>query len=141
MVTKEELLRWQTDKEFQLEMVKNNVNSIQYIFEPSIELQLIAVKQNGLAIQYINNPNIEVQTEAVKKHGSAIAFIHNPSIELQLLAVKQNPLAIQFLHNPDIEILNELISSKNINKLSKLIRYVDIEKYPEIYEKYLLLNM
>ena len=118
MISKEELLKWQTDEEFQLKMIKKNNSSI----------------------QYINNPDINIQLEAIRRDGYNIKFIHNPDINIQLEAIRQNGNSIQYIHDPSIEILNELISVNNLKDLDHLIMYVDIVKYSEIYEKYYFLK-
>jgi len=97
MITKEELLRWQTDEEFQLEQVKEYGHSIKYIHNPSEAVCLEAVKRNGCTIQYIHNPSERVCLEA--------------------------------LHN-----------CKLVN-LNMVIRYIDIEKYPDLYEKYCFMKV
>ena len=50
------------------------------------ELQLEAVKRNGCSIQFIENPSDELQLAAVKQNGLAIDFIKNPSEEMEKLA-------------------------------------------------------
>ena len=40
--------------------------------------QLEAVKEDGFTIQYIHNPSEKVQIAAVRHYGDAIQFIHNP---------------------------------------------------------------
>jgi len=53
------------------------------------DIQLEAVKRNGCTIEYIPNPDKDVQLEAVKGNGYAIEFIPNPDKDIQLEAVKE----------------------------------------------------
>lgn len=55
----------------------------------SDKVQLEAVKEDGFSIQFIKNPSQEVQLEAVKQDGFSIQYIKKPSQEVQLEAVKQ----------------------------------------------------
>ncbi len=48
-------------------------------------VQLEAVKQDGLSIQFIRNPSEAVQLEAVKQDWLAIRYIHNPSEAVMLV--------------------------------------------------------
>jgi hypothetical protein len=73
---------------------------------------------------------------AVKINGMNIRYIKNPTNEMKLEAVKYDTHSIQFIKDPSFEVLDELISEKNKNYLNKLIKYVDIIKYPELYDKY-----
>ena len=97
-------------KEKQLEAVKENGLTIQYINNPCIEVQLAAVKKNGFAIEYIDNPSKEVQLEAVKKDGFAIKYIDNPSEEIKMTAVETDGYAIGYIDNPSEEMQLEAIS-------------------------------
>ena len=94
MITKEELLKWQHDEEFQL--------------------------------------------KKIKEYGYLIKYIHNPSKEVCLEAVKQNGTLIQYIHNPSKEICLEALTEGNCDEV---IKHIDIEKYPEIYEKYCFMKM
>jgi hypothetical protein len=99
-------------KEKQLEAVKRNGYSIQYIHNPDKEVQLEAVKKNGYSIRFIHNPDKEVQLEAVKKNGYNIRYIHNPDKEVQLEAVKQDSCSIQYIRDPCKEaIIHYLIAT------------------------------
>ena len=53
LFTKEELLRWQYDEEFQLKMINERSTNIKFIHKPSKKVQLEAVKKNDYSIQYI----------------------------------------------------------------------------------------
>ena len=52
-------IKYPTKKE-QLEAVRKNGDSIQYIHSPDKKVQLEAVKQNGKSIQYIHDPDKEI---------------------------------------------------------------------------------
>ena len=51
----------------------------------TLEEQLEAVKENGLSIEYIKNPSLEVQLEAYKQNPASVEYIDNPHLELKLL--------------------------------------------------------
>jgi hypothetical protein len=139
MLSKEELINIQYDKKLQLKLVKENGMTIQFINNPDKDVQLEAVKQDGYAIRYIHNPDKDVQLEAVKEDGYAIQYIHNPDKEVQLEAVKEDGRVIQYINNPDIEMYDIALGScNNHNELNKIIKYCDIEKYPELYEYYVI---
>ena len=72
----------------QIEDVKENARSIEYMKNPIKKVQLEAVKINPFAIQYIKNPNI-LQLEAVRECPDAIKWINNPCKEAKL-AIKSN---------------------------------------------------
>jgi len=105
----ESLLMGTASEEEQLEAVKRNVFSIQFIKNPSEEVQLESVKQNGYSIMCINNPSEKVQLESVKEDGYAIKYITNPSEEVQLAAVKQYGCAIMNITNPSEKVKLEAI--------------------------------
>ena len=69
------------------------------------------MQENGYAIQYINDPSEEVQRLAIQQNGLVIRFVHNSSEEIQRLAIENNP---------------------------DCIKYIDVKKYPELYEFYKL---
>src|SRR6056297_1256905 len=119
IISKEELLRWQNDEKFQLEQMIKNGYYIRYIHNPSEKVCLEAVKTNALSIQYINNPSENVCLKAVKKDGRDIQYINNPS----------ENVCLESLHNCPKE------------KLNNIIRYINIEKYPDIYEKYCFMKV
>ena len=50
----------------------------------SEEEQLDAVREDGFSIQYITNPSEEVQLEAVKEYGYAIHCITNPYLLVRI---------------------------------------------------------
>ena len=100
-------------KEMQLEAVKRDGYSIQFILNPDKEVQLAAVERNGQSIQYIFNPDKEIQLAAVKQNGSSIQFIPNPSKEVQLATVKQDGYSIQWILNPCREVLVQYLLKAN----------------------------
>jgi len=51
-----------------------------------------------------------------------------------LKAIKQDGLTIQFVKNPTKEMCLEALN-QNINA----IKYIDIKKFPKVYEKYLFI--
>jgi hypothetical protein len=116
MITKEELLKWQHDEAFQLKKIK----------------------EDGYRIKYIRNPSEKVCLEAVKQNGYSIQYIHNPSKEVCLEAVKQNGTLIQYIHDPSKEICLEALTEGNCDEV---IKHIDIEKYPDIYEKYCFMKI
>src|SRR6056297_1120457 len=111
MISKEELLSLQNNEDIQLTSVRHTAYLIQFIHNPSEEVQLVAVKQDGYSIQYVNNPSKNVQ----------------------LKAIKQNIHSIRYIHNPFFDVFDETLNScvKQID-LDKIIKYIDIEKYPEL---------
>ncbi len=119
MIPKEELLKWQTDEEFQLKMINKNYNSIQWIHDPS---------------EKVMAKSIEIEEHCI------VFFKHIPE-NIQLQLIHRNIYAIRYIREPTLNVLNELININNLEDLDNLIRYVDIIKYPEIYEKYMLLKM
>ena len=74
---------------------------------------MIAVKQIGFAIQHIDNPNEEVQLTAIKQNGQSIKYINKPTYNIYKEVLYNDPA---------------------------LIRYVDIIKYPDLYNLYVLLS-
>ena len=119
IISKEELLRWQNDEKFQLEqMIKNGYN-----------------------IRYMHNPSEKVCLEAVKKSGACIRYITNPSEEMCLEAIRQNGHAIQYINNPSENVCLEALHNCPKEQLNNIIRYIDIEKYPDIYEKYCFMKI
>jgi len=111
-LSKEELLQWQYDKDFQLDQVSHNCDLIKYIHYPDKEIQLCAVKQDITVIRYIDRPHKEVQLYVVRENGDLLKYIHDPVEKVCRDAVYQRPLAIT---------------------------YVNIEKYPEVYNLYVFL--
>jgi urease gamma subunit len=139
MLSKEELISFQYHKGIQLEAVKQNGFAIQYIHNPDKEIQLEAVKENGHVLIYIYNPDKDVQLEAVKEDGQAIQYVYNPDKDVQMEAVKQNRYAIKYIHNPDRELCYIALGNcNNHNDLNDVIKNCNIEKYPEVYEYYVI---
>jgi hypothetical protein len=100
----------------QLNMIKHDSNSIQFIDNPSEKLQLVAVSQNGYSIQFIENPSETVKLAAVQQSGYAIKFIENPSEAIQLAAVRQNGYAIKLIKNPS-EAVQLAAARQNIGSI------------------------
>jgi hypothetical protein len=115
------------DKDLQLEAVKQDGLSIQYIKNPSKAVQLEAVKENGDAIDFIKNPIEEVQLEAVKQKGYAIEFISNPSEEVQLEAFKKNSRSIQYISNPSKVVLKEAVKKYGHTIVQFLCKTIQID--------------
>ena len=142
MISKEELLSLQNNEDIQLTSVRHTAYLIQFIHNPSEEVQLVAVKQDGYSIQYVNNPSEEVQLVAVKQNGYSIRFIYNPSKYVQLKAIKQNVYSIQHINNLSFDVCDEALNScENQEELDRIIKRIDIEKYPELYEKYCFMSV
>ena len=72
--------------------------------------------------------------EAVKQDGNMLRYVKNQTKDICLKAVKQDGLALQFVKTPTKEICLEALN-RNIDA----IQYVDIQKFPEIYEKYVFM--
>ena len=87
-------------EELQLEAVRRDGLSIQYIKNPSKEVQLEAIKEYQHSIKYIDNPLLEVQLEAVRMDGYTIRHICNPSEQVQLEALREDGRSIQYIENP-----------------------------------------
>ena len=74
------------------------------------EYCLKAIEQDPLNLQYIENQTEEICLEAVKQNPWVLQYIENQTEKICLEAIKQNKNAIDF---------------------------VDIKRFPKIYEKYL----
>ena len=118
IISKEELIKWQTDEEFQFKMIERNAYNLGYIINPSYDLKLKAININGETIQYIKDQNEE----------------------LKINAVRSSRYAIRYIKDQNEEILNEIISNRYLKYLNEIIRYIDIIKFPEFYNKYKFLN-
>ena len=96
------------DEAEELEAVKQDGWTIQYIQNPSEKVQLKAVKQDGLVIHYIKNPSEKVQLTAVRQNGYAIKYIcqsiRDEYNDIVVEAIKSTPYAIE--HLTEDEILN-----------------------------------
>ena len=66
----------------------------------------------------------------MKKENSSKYY--NEKYYLQL--VKQDPWALQYIKNP-----TEKICLEALNKNIEAIKYIDIKKFPKVYEKYLFM--
>ena len=76
-------------EQIQLEAVKNNPSSIQYLLgdknkiEVSEDVKLAAVSKSWYCIKFLTDAGVEVSEEiqisAVKQNKSAIRYINNPS--------------------------------------------------------------
>jgi hypothetical protein len=113
-------------------LLKNNI-------QPSENIQIEAVKQNTDTIQYIKNPSEEVQLEAVSKDGETIQFIENPSKKIQLAAVKQSSYAIEYIENPNEKTQLEVIKKnsariKNINYPTEKAQILAVKKNSNLIE-------
>lgn len=82
------------DKEYCLDIIKENGFVIQYITDPSEEIQLAALEQNYDSIRYITNPTINAQLFAVSNNGYLLQYISNPTDEVQLAAVMNSPFIV-----------------------------------------------
>jgi len=81
------------------------------------------------------------QLEQMIKNGYNIRYMHNPSEKVCLEAVKTNALSIQYINNPSENVCLESLHNCPKEKLNNIIRYIDIEKYPDIYEKYCFMKV
>lgn len=76
--------------------------------------------------------SIELQFEIIEKNPEYIKFIKNPHKQVQLRAIGQDPGCIKYIKNPDYDVCLEALDQDPDN----VIVYIDIDKYPELYEKY-----
>ena len=120
----------------QLEVVKQDGRTIQYIKNPSLEVQLEAVKQNGFAIYYIKNPSLEVQLEAVKQNGFAIQYI---DIESPLLGMINENDSVSKRYNNIELILSKIYSPEAFKYLMGCnFKFSDKFKESSVYKEYLI---
>ena len=76
------------------------------------EYCLKRVKENGYNLEYVKNQTEDICLAAVKQNGFALSHVQNQTEDICIEALNQHPEAI---------------------------RYVDIKKYPELYEKYIFI--
>jgi hypothetical protein len=88
IISVRELEEWD-DEKFQLDAVNINIQSLNYINNPSLKVQLAAVKKDGFAIKLINNPSLEVKMEAVRENKDVFWIIENPEPELYKIASEE----------------------------------------------------
>lgn len=87
--------------------ISRNLLLAYYHLDP--EEQITAVEENPDRIAVIKNPTEECQIEAIKKKPTVIGYIKNPTFNACITAVEENPNTIVL---------------------------IDVEEFPEIYEKY-----
>lgn len=74
----------------------------------------------------------ELQFKIVEKNPEYIRFIKNPHKQVQLRVIEQDPGCIKYIKNPDYDACLEALDQDPDN----VIAYINIEEYPELYEKY-----
>ncbi len=75
--------------------------------------------------------DLEYCLEQVKHDGNNLQFVRNQTEEICLNAVAQNGLALYYVRDQ-----TKKVCTVALNQNPKVIRYIDIDKYPELYEKY-----
>jgi len=76
----------------------------------------------------------KITQEDIKRVGTDIRYIEEVSEVFQMLAVNQNGFSIQYLINPSKEV-----SVAALYQNPKVIPFIDIVKWPELYGLYVLL--
>ena len=76
----------------------------------------------------------KITQEDIKRVGTDIRYIEEASQDFQMLAVNQNGFSIQYLINPSKEVCIEALYQN-----PKSIPFIDIEKWPDLYNLYVLL--
>ena len=84
----------------QLYAVKTEPSVIQYIEYPTDKVQILAISDDPTNFEFINNPSEKIQLIAVKSYGTMIKHIENPSEAVQLAAVEDFLRSIYFISNP-----------------------------------------
>ncbi len=118
MFTNDELIKLNKELQFkrnlnQDKLILKNGWMIQYITYPTLKTQIEAIRQDPLNFKYIESPFEETLIELVKHNGNNIKLIKNPSEKVCIEALYNNPECIEF---------------------------IDIKKYPELYELYIFLT-
>ena len=85
------------------------VLSFENKLKDNINFQLEAVRQNGYSIQYIKDPYLEVQLEAVKRNEYSIQYIKDPCIEVQQMALNNSSKPNIYLFLIDDNLKEECI--------------------------------
>ncbi len=120
--------------EQQLKLIKENVDNLVIIRDPTEEVQLLAVQTDPKMIRYIKNPSLKVQEMAVKDNPFIVVLVDNPSSELansclsryspilheriklndkdELLCIQKTPKLVDFFINYDI--LNSISAWKQM---------------------------
>lgn len=80
--------------------------------------------------------NKELQLELVKEDYNNIKYFSNQFEETQIEAIKQSIDTIRFLKNPTLNVCLEVL-----NNNPNYIIFMDIQKYPELYEKYYFMKI
>ena len=106
-------------EEIQINAVKVNPYTIQYLKSPSEVVQLEAVKNSGHVIDYIKNPSEAVQLQAIRQNLSAIRYIADPSEAMQLQVIRENELAIQYIDKP-----SEAVQLQAVKENGFVIQYI-----------------
>jgi hypothetical protein len=115
-----------------LEAVKCNGSDLKYIINQTEEMCFEAVKQNGNALEYIINQTEEMCFEAVKQNGNALQFVVNQTDDVCLQAVKQNGHALQYVKNQTEEICLE--ASKHKKNVLEIITYSQSINFTVVHE-------
>jgi len=63
-----------------------------------------------------------------------LQYVNIQSDHILLTAIKQNWSAIQFIHKPTKEMCQEALAQN-----PRSIQYINIQEYPELYEKYVFM--
>ena len=86
-----------TQREKDLEAVKQNGFALEYVLNQTPEICLVAVKQYGFALEYVLNQTHEICLEAVKQNGYALRYVKNQKPEICIEAVKQKGHALEYV--------------------------------------------
>ena len=124
----------------QVESVRNNYRSIEYIKNPSEKVQLAAVESGGgRALNFIKNPTEKVQIAGVEDDPEALEYIKNPSEKIQLAAVKKDSSAFFYIKNPSEKIKLATVKKDpavlySIKNPSEKVQLAAVKKNPAALE-------
>lgn len=110
--------------DFELTMIKDKPDRLQYIKNQTPELCMAAIQKDPFAIQHVKEQTAELSLAAVQKNGLALQFVINQTPEICKVAVLQDIGAAKFVDNftPEIQIAayGEKASSIPIRESSEM---------------------
>lgn len=120
----------------QIAMIRDNLNNIKKIKNPSEETQLLYLKLRGHPenLRRIENMSENVQLSIVSTLASSIVYIKNPTEKIQLYSVKKDAYHIKYIKNPTEKVQIYIVENAPAYIIYIKNLYPSVKKHPKFIE-------
>lgn len=95
-------VKYLSDNNLIFDIVKKNVEALEYVNNQTESLCMSALNNRALAIKYIRNQTYEMCLIAIKYNACLLKYIKNQTPEICIMAVEKDESAIEYVKNLDM---------------------------------------